>query len=74
MSAADIKTDDAPKYGYTVGDQDRIACPWCVQSIVLESEDAHDGVHMECPHCDRPIRMRVDRHVTIRLYPVEASS
>jgi uncharacterized Zn-finger protein len=61
-----------PKYGYTVGDHDRVTCPWCANQLILEPNDVRDGP-MKCPHCDKPLRIRVDRRVTIRLYPVTAS-
>lgn len=74
MTAVDAKADPGPRYGYTVGDQDRAPCPWCSQPIVLESEEMGNGIRMDCPYCDRPLRMETHRRVTIRLYPVKASS
>lgn len=64
---------NAPKYGYTVDDHDRVACPWCAKQLVLEPDDIRDGP-IECPRCDKPLRIRVDRRVTIRLYPVTPSA
>lgn len=69
-----MSASGAPRYGYTVGDQDRVACPWCAKQLALEPDDVRDGLPMDCPHCDKPLRMRVSRRVTIRLYPVTASA
>ncbi len=65
---------DKPKYGYTVGDEGHVGCPWCGKQLVLKPDGAVDGLPLKCPRCNKPLRMRVDRRITIRLYPVTAAS
>lgn len=58
-----------PLSGHTLGDYDSIPCPYCAGSIRPEAEDVKEGNVIDCPRCERSIRLGVDYHVTIRAYP-----
>ncbi len=58
-----------PLSAYTLGDYSGIPCPYCATTIRPESEDVKDGNVIDCPRCERSVRLGVDYHVTIRAYP-----
>lgn len=61
-----------PLRSFTLGDYSSLACPWCAREMRLDAEDVKDGNVLDCRGCDRPVRLGVDWHATIRAIPERA--